>query len=174
MFMQKMITLWRRASPPGRTGTASRGSVPLLILACAIPGSLAAQGSHPCATVIDPARRLACYDEAFPPPPAAREAAARKARDEFGLDKEKSLRSPNQSPDEADPERIESRVSNVDYGNGGRRTITLENGQVWTLAQATSAGHMNVGDAIVVRKGLMGNYLMVTPAGVGLRVRRVR
>lgn len=146
-----------------------------LFLACVIPLQLAAaEASHDCAAVADPAARLACYDKAFPPTPIAHEVAAKKAVEQFGLDKPTTpLLNPGQTLEEADPERIASRVAKVEY-NGSKRTVTLENGQVWTLAEATSSGHMSSGDAVTLRKGALGSFQMVTPNGVSLRVRRVR
>ncbi len=61
----------------------------------------------------------------------------------------------------------------VDYG-GGRRRIVLDNGQAWMLAESASAGPLRQGDDVRIRKGLMGGYLLTTPAGVSLRVRRTR
>lgn len=136
--------------------------------------AFAADPGHPCASVADPAARLACYDEAFPPAPEVREAAVDQAREDFGLKREApALANPGQPASELDPDRIESRVSKVVYHNGGR-TISLENGQSWRLTEATSRGHVNEGEVVVVRKGLMGNFMLVTAAGAGLRVRRVR
>lgn len=151
----------------------------LLSLLCygvgmSIVASASDADSHPCAAVVKPAERLACYDKAYPPPPAVYEAAASKAVDEFGLAKmEAPLRNPEAGPG-ADPARIEGKVVRVDHGAGGARTITLDGGQVWMLTEATSRGHMVEGDVVAVRKGALGNYLMLTPAGVSLRVRRIR
>ncbi len=146
-----------------------------LMPALLLPGTIAAAGgTHPCATVAEPVKRLACYDEAFPPPPEVHEAAVRRAREDFGRDEAPvTLANPGQDASDIDPRHIGSRISRVDHDNGQRR-ITLENGQVWRQTEATTAGHMSVGDEVVVRKGVMGSYLLVTQAGVGLRVRRIR
>ena len=61
----------------------------------------------------------------------------------------------------------------VDYGDG-RRRILLDNGQAWVLAESASAGPLRQGDDVRIRKGLMGGFLLTTPAGVSLRVRRTR
>jgi hypothetical protein len=148
----------------------------LMCLGCATSCPLvAADTSHPCASVANAGERLACYDRAFPPPPEVREAAAEQVVQEFGLERRpESLRDPGLSEAEANPDRIEGKVARIEYDSGNRRTITLENGQVWVLAEASSAGHMKPGDTVAVRKGLMGSYQLLTPAGVALRVRRVR
>jgi len=134
----------------------------------------AGPAGHPCASVADPGARLACYDKAFPPPAEVLEAAARKGVDDFGLgEAPAALRNPGQAPEAADPDSIAARVVQVDYG-GGRRRIVLDNGQAWILAESASAGPLRQGDDVRIRKGLMGGFLLTTPAGVSLRVRRTR
>ncbi|MCA0393588.1 MAG: type VI secretion protein [Proteobacteria bacterium] len=146
-----------------------------LLAGLLLPGlPQAAEPGHACAVVASPAERLACYDKAFPPSPEVHAAAIRQAEQSFGMQRnEPVLANPGQPAAELDPDRIESRVSKVAY-TGGSRAITLENGQVWALTEATSRGNVNEGDTVLVRKGVMGNYMLVTAAGVGLRVRRVR
>lgn len=142
-----------------------------MAMAISVP-AFAAEPAHPCAPVLDPVERLACYDRAFPPPPEVHEAAARKAVDDFGRPPAPQLANARPT-DEADPERIQGKVARIVYGQG-TRTVTLDNGQAWMLTEATSRGPVAEGDTVAVRKGVMGNYILVTPAGVGLRARRVR
>lgn len=130
--------------------------------------------SHPCSKVVEPVERLSCYDKAFPPPPAVHEAMAGKAVRDFGLDKQAAPVRNSGSVESVDPDRIESKVIKVVYGPGGGRTVTLDNGQVWALTESTSRGHMTEGERVSVRKGALGSFMLVTQAGVGLRVRRVR
>lgn len=149
--------------------------VPLSILwLIALP--LAAQETaHPCARVADPAARLACYDAAFPLPPEVIEAGQQQAQAGFGLIRPRdSSQGPQQALETVVPGRIESRVIHVDPGRSGERTITLENGQIWTQTEAHSSGHVQIGDVIQIRKGALGAYQLVTAAGVYLRVRRTR
>lgn len=145
----------------------------LSLLGLFAPPLAAQQASHACASVAEPAARLACYDKTFPPPPEVIEAATEKAQADFGLNKPRDpLRNPGQSVEQADPGRIESRVTKVDHG--GQRSFHLENGQIWTQADSISSGHMQAGDTVQVRKGILGGYLLVMPNGVALRVRRTR
>ena len=137
--------------------------------------AFAAEPGHPCALVVDPGDRLVCYDEAFPPPAEVHQAAAKKAIDEFGLgDRASTPGAPAQGLDANDPGSVVGLVAGVDYGSGGRRRVLLENGQAWTLTESSSAGPLKPGDEVLVRKGLMGSYLLRTPSGVSLRVRRTR
>lgn len=130
------------------------------------------QSDHRCAVVVDPAQRLACYDKAYPPPLSVHEAARAKARDEFGRD---AVPVAAMAAEDAKvPERIRANVAHVDYGAGGSRDVALDNGQVWRVVDAASRGVLAEGDAIQVRKAALGSFMLVTRAGVPLRVRRVR
>ncbi|MET0329769.1 MAG: hypothetical protein ABW163_13520 [Luteimonas sp.] len=148
--------------------------LPSLLLLLASPVT-AQQNSHHCATVPEAAARLLCYDRAYPPSPEVLEAATARARADFGLSTPRDpLRNAGQAGGEEAPERIESRVIKVDYGRGGQRNFTLENGQVWMQTEARSSGHVRVDERVEVRTGIMGGYQLITAAGVALRVRRAR
>ncbi|MEN1961425.1 hypothetical protein WCE41_14035 [Luteimonas sp. MJ246] len=157
-----------------------RPHLPLLtlLLAAALPGTAVAQpvAGHPCASSSDPAERLACYDRAFPPPPEVRQAAAARAVEDFGLPQASRsatpLRNPGQPAQEVEPDRIEARVSRVDSA-GGRRWLTLDNGQRWTVP-AGATGALASGDVVRITKGALGGHMLRTRGGVSLRARRVR
>jgi hypothetical protein len=142
---------------------------------CLFVLSLAAHAAtHPCALESVPAARLACYDKAFPPPPEVQEAAAERARAEFGDERSRvALRDPGQVVEQVDPQSIESVVVRVDHSLGAR-SVTLEDGQVWTQTDARSGGHVRAGDTVQVKRAILGGYHLVTPNGVILRVRRTR
>lgn len=147
-------------------------------MAWLLPGVLLAgavqSAEHPCAEVPDPEQRLACYDRAFPPSESVREAARQRVLDRFGRQEPPPpMRDPAAPPQADEADRITSTITRVVHANGGR-TITLDNGQIWTLTEATMRGPTNEGDEVTVRKGAMGSYILVTAAGVGLRVKRVR
>ncbi|MGY1408626.1 hypothetical protein ACW5EG_03470 [Luteimonas sp. A611] len=145
---------------------------PLWLLALPLA---AQQPTHACASVAQAEDRLACYDKAFPLSLEVSEAATEKAQADFGLDRPREpLRNPGQAAEPADADRIESQVIKVDYERNGQRSFSLDNGQVWTQAESRSSGHVAAGDVVQVRKGLLGSYQLVTPAGVLLRVRRAR
>lgn len=149
--------------------------IPLSILWLIALPAAAQAGDHACAHVADPVARLACYDVAFPLPPEVVEAGKQQAQAGFGLIRPRdSSQESQQALEPAVPGRIESRVIHVDPGRSGLRTVTLENGQIWTQTEAHSSGNVQVGDVIQVRKGALGAYQLVTAAGVHLRVRRTR
>lgn len=137
---------------------------------------LAAQeAAHPCALLAAPAARLACYDAAFPLSADVLEVEAQQAQAAFGLT---GPQAPSRSADDrvegTDSDGFEGRVVEVDYGPGGLRSFRFENGQVWTQTEARGSGHVQDGQVVQLRKGLLGSYQLVTPAGVVLRVRRSR
>lgn len=137
---------------------------------------LAAQPvTHACAAVPEPAARLACYDEVFPLSAEVRAASTEKAKAHFGLmPSQDRLRNSRQAGEEGEPERIEGRVTKVDHGHDGQRIFTLENGQVWAQTEARSSGHVQVGQAVQVKKAVLGGYHLVMANGVVVRVRRTR
>lgn len=151
--------------------------VPILLLLLGAPMAVLAQAvpAHPCAAIALPSERLACYDKAFPPPLHVLQAANEKAQADFGLNTPREvLRNPGQQAGQANPESVTSRVAKVDYGRSGQRSFQLENGQVWGLTEASSTGHVQAGDNVQVRKAMLAGYVLVTPSGVVLRVRRLR
>lgn len=142
------------------------------VIACPLP---AQEVPHPCVKVIALDERLACYDAAFPRPPEIIEAGMRHAEASFGLNRPRSAQSGSEyQVERADSDGFESRVIKVDYGRNGQRSFGLENGQVWTQAEGRAGGHVQDGEVVQVRKGLMGSYQLITSAGVVLRVRRAR
>ncbi|GAB2496615.1 hypothetical protein [Arenimonas alkanexedens] len=149
--------------------------VALLLLASA--GLAHAQApSHACAATEDPEARLACYDEAFPPVASAAnmdEARREQARRDFGLSTVQKREMV--AEDDRDPtgDRIEAVVVSVSRRGNGQRLVTLDNEQIWLITEVTDKGRLADGDAVVVRRGMIGNYLMRTPGRVTLRVRRV-
>lgn len=148
-----------------------------LLVALAFPGAILAQpvAEHPCASTPDPTGRLACYDRAFPPPPEVREAAAARAVEDFGLRQRSRdatpLANPGQPAHELEPDAIEARVNRVET-TGGRRWLTLDNGQRWTVP-AGASGALAAGDPVRITRGALGGHLLRTPGGVTLRARRV-
>lgn len=149
-----------------------------LLVLCSLPVATAtASGpqSHDCAGIASPTERLACYDAAFPPlsDPKALAQAKEKAVAEFGLSADQLReRDPNRARD-LEPSRIEATVAALTQRSDGTRVITLDNGQVWVLTKVTSKGPLNVGDRVRVRAAALGTYMLVTPGGVPLRVRRM-
>lgn len=146
----------------------------LVVASVIVPAMAVAAGqpqavTHACSAVADREGRLECYDRSFPPTAEVRQAEAEKATREFGLVPQTRARSADESPD-----RIEARIVRLVYGSRGERTLTLDNGQVWKIVEATNRGHMVEGDQVSIRKAAMGSHLLMSPGGVPLRAQRSR
>lgn len=141
-------------------------------------GGVAAQieGFKACASVSDGAKRLACYDAALAAvdsQAAARlaeqrrmaEVAAARAAEEAKARKEQerlaafgaqgTLKSA-----EADDESVKQISANIAELNEGVSgfVVTLDNGQVWRQIEARTLPPVRVGDAVTIRKGMIGGY----------------
>jgi hypothetical protein len=173
----------------------------LLLTAIGMTAAGAGEPSHPCAAVEDPAARLACYDNAFPRPPAAaapQQAAEAPPHAAAPHPERSGPEIPGVAPAEApelvetfglteaqlqarDPERaraprverIEATVVGIRHLSSGERVVTLDNGQVWLQTEITVRGHLAAGDEVVIRRAALGSFQLVTPGRVALRVRRI-
>lgn len=142
----------------------------VLLVSASLPAA-AQQVTHACASIVAPTKRLACYDRAFPPAHDAQAEASEQAR-AFGLQ-------PTPDPAEKAAEAaynkdMNSRVASVSSDRDGERLFTLDNGQVWRQTGSSILGLARPGDAITIRTGSFHSYLLITPGGVPLRVKRVR
>jgi hypothetical protein len=158
---------------------AAVGIAGLLLLVFAAPAlAQSAPASHPCTAVVAPLERLACYDAAFPRSATAiaesKAVAEAQARQEFGLSERERRERDAPGLAEPVPERLESTVARLDFASNGARIITLDNGQVWQQSEVSSKGRLAIGDRVVLRNAALGSFMLVTPARVALRVRRLR
>ena len=129
------------------------------------------EAGHPCAIVHNDADRLACYDQAFGKP-AAPVAAATKGQ--FGFTEKEAARKNGQPAESAGPESVSAAIKALDRLHDGKFVVTLENAQVWAQSEVNSQADVEIGDTVTVRRGALGSYLLVTKAGIGTRVRRVK
>lgn len=124
--------------------------------------------THPCASVRDATERLTCYDQAFGKP-AEPVAAVPKAQ--FGFTEKEVARNAGQS---AGSTSVTATITSLDRRRDGKFVVTLDNTQVWSQSEFNSQADVGIGDTITVRRGALGSYLLVTKAGIGTRVRRVK
>jgi len=129
------------------------------------------KAGHACASVRDDADRLACYDQAFGKP-SAPVAAAPKGQ--FGFTEKEVARKNGQSAESADPSSVSAAIKALDRLHDGKFVVTLDNAQVWAQSEFNSQADVEIGDTITVRRAALGSYLLVTKAGIGTRVRRVK
>jgi hypothetical protein len=136
-----------------------------------------------CAGINDPSKRLACYDQVAERPPATSAALPEDSRaakaspaasagpaaphnESFGL----------YAPEHPAAPRVEAlitaKVISIGISSSGRSTISLEGDLVWELDSADPV--LKIGDAVTVKRGTLGSFILTTPAGRLHRVHRVR
>jgi hypothetical protein len=70
------------------------------------------------------------------------------------------------------PSQIEARVTRVNADSQGNVTLTLDNGQVWSVQQGNQ--WLQSGDTVTIRQASLGSFLLTTPSRHSYRVRRVQ
>lgn len=137
--------------------------LPLLLSVSPILG--AAPPPH-CATLAEPTARLACYDALWPP------AGVKPAAADFGFTREQArVRKGTEGP--PDPKEVRATVVDVRQRPTGEFVATMEGGEVWAQAELNSKARLHPGSVVTIRRGALGSYLLVTPDGIGTRVRRI-
>lgn len=133
-----------------------------------------AQASHPCASIRDASDRLACYDRAFPP---AGNAETLKSTVERQADAQRDfgLAAWQRGDKAAEPgvRNVERRIRHIERIETGQRIVTMDGDETWLLTESGSAGQLNDGDAVEIRKATFGTYMLITPRKVALRARRI-
>lgn len=141
-------------------------------------GSAAAQidGFRACASIGDGEKRLACYDSALAAVDAqaaarlaeqrrAAEIAAAKAAEEAKIRKQQERLAAfgsagaSKGDDGDEVKEITAAIAELREGVTGY-VVTLDNGQVWRQTEVRTLPPVRVGDAVTIRKGLMGGYRM--------------
>lgn len=104
------------------------------------------------------------------PPPAA--ASPLSPEQSFG--REKSLFAQSTSGEEALRE-ISATVTTVRAAKDGRRSIELDNGQVWMHTETpTREFALRAGDRVTIRRGALSSFVLLVPGQPSTRVRRTR
>lgn len=137
-------------------------------------------GTHTCASQMNAAERLACYDLAYPPVQGSqsglndREAERQQAVRDFGLSRHQLRKAEPERAQDIAPDRLGATVTRISYTADGKRVIALDNDQTWLLTENTWRGNLEVGDAVTLREAALGTHMLVTPRGIALRARRTR
>lgn len=153
-------------------------SVALLTGAAGVEAQNLANDVKACRLLTVTAERLRCYDamqlpaETSTPPaasPAAPPPAAVDLVSKFG---QEAIRPPTGTPE---LKRIESRILGRFQGWGPNSHLTLENGQVWRIADGSEAFYDLQDPKATVHRGLLGAFFLeVQGVGFNVRVTRVR
>ncbi len=127
----------------------------------------------------EPAAAAPAAATGAPPPPAATgpapaavattaaaTSASGSAADSFGLVK----RAPPER--EQGAKEIKALVQKVDMDRQGNVRVSLDNGQVWDFTEADAVTIVRAGDAVTIRRGAFGSFLMTTGSRHTYRVQR--
>jgi len=125
-----------KASP--RTATAA-SATPTTAAATAAPTAAATSATAAGATAVG----------------ATAVGAAADPAKSFGLTK-------HTAPSEEGPNHIQAQVTKVDTDRLGKVRVSLDNGQAWTFNAPEAL--IRVGDAVTIRRGALGSFLLTTPA----------
>jgi hypothetical protein len=103
-------------------------------------------------------------------PPAPKNPVA-----EFGLtETAKRKKDPVKAAEAAaEPDNISGRVLSVQWRKYGEFVVTLDNGQVWEQNTPEPSAIVKVGDAVTIKKGWLGSFMLVTAGRVGTKVHRI-
>jgi hypothetical protein len=144
------------------------------LLSCAVTANAAASDDAltRCRTIADSAARLACYDAIAITPPQSSPASSTKAApalptpEQFGLQ-------PKANPNEINS--IESTFAGKFEGWGPGSRISLANGQVWQVADDSSAFCNCDNKKVLIRRGALGAfYLEIEGTNRSPKVRRLK
>lgn len=83
----------------------------------------------------------------------------------FGLTK-------HAAPSDPGPDHIQAKVTRVDTTRLGHVRLSLDNGQAWTFSATDVLIH--AGDAITIKRGVLGSFLLTTPAHHTYRAERLQ
>jgi hypothetical protein len=163
-----------------------------LINARAAPQSIPMSVLKQCAEINEPSKRLSCYDQvaerspasgaALPKdPPAAKGSPAASAPAAAATSAATTAPPPKESfglytAEHPTAPRVEAlitaKVISMGISSSGRSTVALEGDQVWELDSADPV--LKNGDAVTVKRGTLGSFILTTPAGRLHRVHRIR
>lgn len=71
-------------------------------------------------------------------------------------------------------DKLTAHITAVSQQPRGESIVTLDNGQVWEEAEATSHLPLRAGDGITIKRGMLGAFYLSSSQVLGLRVKRVR
>jgi hypothetical protein len=125
----------------------------------------AALPAHPAAAVAAGAAPVAAAAAPASAPAGAQSAAASPTPQNFGLSKHEQT-----APDQ--PQVIQASVTQVRSDRQYNVYATLDNGQIWTFNDSSAA--LRSGEAVSIKRGALGSYLLVTADHHSYHARRVQ
>ena len=151
------------------------GPTPLPAVVPAAPAPAPAPASAPMASPTPaPAVAPAAPSVAVPAAPLQAPPAAAVV-DQFGLDERQLIQSGRAEKAPALAlKSISGLIAHVGYRANGEFVVTLDNGQVWEQIEMDTLSQVRDGDKVLIRRGVLGSFLLVTPNRESTRVHRVR
>lgn len=159
--------------------------VPIVLVLASLSGASKAQaqgveqGLRACRQITDAERRLSCYDAvqlspatttAVPSTSGSTVALPQAASDPTASFGQERIQ---RKADAAEVKQIESRVRGKFSGWNQNSRLELDNGQVWRIAEDSSADYELQAPKVIVRRGLLGAYY-IEVEGVPFQARVVR
>lgn len=130
----------------------------------------ATKAAQTCAAIAQSDARLACYDRAYPPIENIELAREAPPEAEFGLS---PYQLSERDPDSPRTTKIEASIAVIRMDAQGKRVVALDNGQVWKILEPATRGFLKAGDQTSIRRASLGTFMLLTPAGIALRARRI-
>lgn len=132
------------------------------------------------------AERLACYDAAIqrrltPASAAATgkpvvDAAtvARTPQDSFGAVAPRKPSVPSEgAPVRTELQSVSAAITKMTPTSDGFLQLALDNGQVWRQIEGSSSLLLKTGDTVSISRGALGSFMLATPTGRRVKVKRV-
>jgi hypothetical protein len=105
--------------------------------------------------------------------PPAGVAAAPTSSAEFGLSDKAKREKEAAENKPAPPKEVAARVTEVSTPRVGDLLVILDNGQRWMGIERKPSTIVRSGDTVRIRAGALGGYMLITPAGTTIRVKRL-
>ncbi len=144
----------------------------------AVSCNASAAENHRCSAIYDDAQRLACYDGTFGKParPAGVQAPAAPVAQRSApvVAPAPAPTLPPQPAAKAKDGPVSGQIVAVGRLSSDRFAVTLDNGQLWMQLERDLNAQVKVGDAVIVRPGVLGSWLLETRGGVKTRVKLAR
>ena len=125
-----------------------------------------ADGLRRCSLETDQGKRLACFD-------ALASALPKIQSDQFGMTADIERKRDPVSVSKSENEALPGKIAALQEAPRGEYIFTLENGQIWIEAEARSAVHFAVGEAVQIEHGAMGSLWLAADHHRKTRVKRI-